>query len=157
MNGIDIAVVLSEVKSLVEGLYVDNIYLVDRALILKLRGGGISRELVVDADRAVYLTAFEKIKPIKPHQFAMFLRKYLSGLRVSNVSQRGLERIIEVSFEGGRGKYNLVAELFANGSVVFLDENHVVKAVLRRTYSKTRAIKVGSAYQYPPTLEDPRE
>lgn len=157
MNGIDIAVVLSEVKSLVEGLYVDNIYLVDRALILKLRGGGISRELVVDADRAVYLTTFEKIKPIKPHQFAMFLRKYLSGLRVSNVSQRGLERIIEVSFEGGRGKYNLVAELFANGSVVFLDENHVVKAVLRRTYSKTRAIKVGSAYQYPPTLEDPRE
>ncbi|MEM2238716.1 MAG: ribosome rescue protein RqcH [Candidatus Bathyarchaeia archaeon] len=157
MNGIDIAVVLSEIKSLVEGLYVDSIYLVDRALILKLRGGGISRELVVDIDRAVYLTTFEKIKPIKPHQFAMFLRKYLSGSRISNVSQRGLEKIVEILFEGGRGKYTLVAELFANGNVVFLDEDRVVKAVLRRTYSKTRVFKVGSVYQYPPTLEDPRE
>ncbi|MBS7612417.1 NFACT family protein [Candidatus Bathyarchaeota archaeon] len=157
MNGIDIAVILSEIKSLVEKLYVDSIYLMDKILVLKLRGGGVSRELVVDIDRAIYLTAFEKVKPIKPHQFVMFLRKYLSGLKVSKVSQRGLEKIVEVSFEGGRGKYTLVIELFGNGNLVFLDENRVVKAILRRVSSKTRTIKPGSTYQYPPTLEDPRE
>lgn len=156
MNGIDIAVVLSEVESLVEGLYVDSIYLLDKVLILKLRGGGVSRELVVDIGKAIYLTTFEKIKPIKPHQFAMLLRKYLSGLRVSKVSQRSLEKIVEVSFEDGRERYILVAELFGNGNLVFLDENRVVKAILRRAFSKTRRIRPGSTYQYPPTLEDPR-
>lgn len=157
MNGIDIAVILFEIKNLVEGLYIDNVYLMDRILILKLRGRGISRELVVDADRAIYLATSEKVKPIKPHQLAMFLRKYLCGSRVASISQRGLEKIVEISFESGRGRYILIIELFANGNIIFLDEKHVIKAILRRAHSKTRIIKVGSMYQYPPTLEDPRE
>jgi len=157
MNGIDIAVIVSEIKSLVEGLYVDSVYLVDKVLILKLKGGGVSRELVIDAGRGIYLTTFERVKPIKPHQFAMLLRKHLSGLKISKISQRGLEKIVEISFEGARGKYTLVAELFGTGNLALLDEGHVVKAVLRRTPSKARTIKLGSTYQYPSTLADPRE
>jgi len=157
MNGIDIALVVSEVKSLVEGLYVDSVYLIDKVLMLRLRGGGVSRELVLDAGRAIYLTTFERVKPIKPHQFAMLLRKHLSGLRVSKVSQRGLEKIVEVSFEGARGKYTLVAELFGVGNLILLDGERVVKAVLRRMPSRAKAIRPGLTYQYPPTLADPRE
>jgi predicted ribosome quality control (RQC) complex YloA/Tae2 family protein len=157
MNGIDIAVVISEIKSLVEGLYVDSVYLVDKVLILKLKGGGVSRELVIDAGRGIYLTTFEKVKPIKPHQFAMLLRRYISGLKISKISQRGLEKIVEVSFEGARGRCTLVAELFGTGNLILLDEEQVVKAVLRRMPSKARTIKLGSTYQYPSTLADPRE
>jgi len=157
MNGVDIAVLLAECREIVEGSYIDNIYMLDGELVFKLKRSGVSRELIVKPGRALYLTGFEKVKPLKPRSFVMLLRKHISGLKVIKVEQRGLERIVTVHLLGGRGEYKLIFELFGAGNVILTDKNNVVKAVMRRTVSKDRAVQLKAVYEYPPMLKDPRK
>lgn len=157
MNGIDIAVLLEESKGDVLNAYVDNIYLLDGELVFKLKRSGLSRELIVKPGRAVYLTSFEKIKPLKPHSFVMLLRKYVSGSRIVGVEQRGLERIVTIRLLSGWGEGKLILELFGDGNVILTDGDNMIKAVMRRVVSKDRSIQPKAVYEYPPILKDPRK
>ncbi|KYH37639.1 MAG: fibronectin-binding protein [Candidatus Bathyarchaeota archaeon B24] len=157
MNGVDIAVLLAESRDIVEDAYVDNVYMLDDELVFKLKRSGVSRELVVKPGRALYLTGFEKVKPLKPRSFAMLLRKHVSGLKITRIEQRGLERIVVIHLLGGRGESKLILELFGAGNVILTDKNNVVRAVMRRIVSKDRTVQPKTVYEYPPVLKDPRE
>ena len=58
--------------------------------------------LVLNADAgdcALYLTRTTKANPKVPPVFCMFLRKYLTGARIADIEQRGLDRVVIFTLE----------------------------------------------------------
>ena len=50
-------------------------------------------------DCSLYLTSHTKENPKVPPAFCMFLRKYLTGARIADITQRGLDRVVVFTLE----------------------------------------------------------
>jgi predicted ribosome quality control (RQC) complex YloA/Tae2 family protein len=84
----------------------------------------------------------KKIKTsIHPPGFCMFLRKYLSNSRISEVNQLTFERIIE--FKTNKGI--LLIELFGKNNLALCDENYKIIGTYRPA-NMSREFKKGEIY-----------
>ena len=126
-------------------------------IVLRLnRKGCPSTDLVIVRGLRVYTSRRDRPMPTQPSQFAMILRKHLNNSRLVSVEQRGFDRVIELSFEHGRGGYKLVIEMFRDGNVLLLDEEGVIVQPLTHAKYASRSLKKGVSYLPPPEAVDPR-
>ncbi|XRO76988.1 ribosome rescue protein RqcH [Methanocaldococcus sp. 10A] len=156
MTNVDVCCVVSELQNLVNGR-LDKAFLIDneqnRELILKIHvPEGGSRELVISIGKYKYitLTNYEREKPKLPPSFAMLLRKYLKNAKLIKIEQVNFDRIIIMYFETKEGIYKLVAELFGEGNVIFLNIEDTIIAPLRVERWSTRNIVPKEKYKFPP-------
>jgi predicted ribosome quality control (RQC) complex YloA/Tae2 family protein len=84
--------------------------------------------------------------PKNPPQFAMFLRKYISGGKVLAIRQHGLERILIFDIGKGPRVYHLIIELFDEGNVILADEQYTIIKPLRHHRFREREIIPGASY-----------
>ena len=141
MSGIDVKAITSELSGKLP-LWIDKVYQFDtRTMSIRLNGENKARhQMIIESGRRAHLVKDLPEPPKNPPQFAMFLRKYLSGGKVLAIHQHGLERIL--IFDVGKGNliYRLIIELFDEGNIILADENYTIIKPLRHHRFKEREI-----------------
>lgn len=163
-DGIFMAALAAELREKLIGGRVDKIYQPEKdTLILGIRSDRNNHRLKLSASSSlpyVSLTQAKPDNPMQPPMFCMLLRKHLTGARLTEIRQRGLERILDFVFDtfdelGNRVERILCAEIMGRHSnVIFYqaDTQVVVDAVKRisSAISRVRQIYPGVVYHLPP-------
>ena len=95
----------------------------------------------------IYFTDENKPSPLTAPNFCMLLRKYISGGRVSNVSQPGLERIIRIDLEhldelGDPSSKTLVIELMGKHSnIIFLNSDGMILDSIKHVTAQMSSVR----------------
>lgn len=154
--------VTDELQSAID-CHVDKIYQPARdVLVLQLRKKGFVKRLVLSAASGtarVHFTEQKYENPDTPPMFCMLARKIFSSARLIGVEQKGLERVIEFTFDtanemGDRIRPKIICELIGNSSNIILvgEDEKIYDAVHRSDIEKSdRLIVSGATYCYPAT------
>jgi predicted ribosome quality control (RQC) complex YloA/Tae2 family protein len=147
MSGIDVKAITSELTGKIP-LWVDKVYQFDsRTLAIRLNGENKARNLLlIETGRRAHLVKELPAPPKNPPQYAMLLRKYLSGGKVLAIHQHGLERILIFDIGKGTTTYRLIIELFDEGNIIFTDETSIIIKPLRHHRFREREIVPGACY-----------
>jgi predicted ribosome quality control (RQC) complex YloA/Tae2 family protein len=147
MSGIDVRVITSELCEKLP-LWIDKVYQFDtRTLGIRLNGENKARyQLIIESGRRAHLVLDMPEPPKNPPQFAMFLRKYISGGKVLAIRQHGLERILIFDIGKGQLVYRLIIELFDEGNVILTDEQYTIIKPLRHHRFREREIIPNATY-----------
>lgn len=147
MSGIDLRAVTCELSSHLP-LWIDKVYQFDtRTIGIRLNGENHAKfQLLIEAGRRAHLVKNFPPPPKNPPQYAMLLRKYLSGGKVLSIRQHGLERILIFDIGKGTLTYRLIIELFDEGNVILTDESLQIIKPLRHHRFKDRDIIPGVTY-----------
>jgi predicted ribosome quality control (RQC) complex YloA/Tae2 family protein len=154
----DVAAVVRELRELVLGSRVNNVYqLHGKALLFKLhKTGEPAFQLILEAGRRLHLTAYTLEKPAVPPAFCMGVRKYLRNARLKLVEQNEFERAVVFSFETKLGALNLVLELFGDGNIILTDANGRILQALIYKRMRHRNILRGELFRFaPPSGKNP--
>jgi predicted ribosome quality control (RQC) complex YloA/Tae2 family protein len=156
LASLDVRVLARELSAALAGGYLDKAYQPSYdELVLTVSGGGAPRRrLHIHIGKYVCLTSAEREMPQSPSQYAMILRKHVSGARIVAVEQHGFDRIIVLHLHVRDEPYRLVCELFRNGTVILVHRDEIVRPVTSRTWG-TRDVKAGRDFQMPPPRMDP--
>ncbi len=101
--------------------------------------------------RKIFLTEYKKTSPITPPSFCMFLRKYLMGAKIQDISQYNFDRVVEIKTENN----TLIVELFGGGNVILTDTNRSIIMPLEIQKWKDREIRPRVPYKYPSSNLNP--
>ncbi|MEM2924906.1 MAG: ribosome rescue protein RqcH [Methanocellales archaeon] len=156
MTSVDVSATVRELQILNNAL-VDKVYqhtYDEIRLQLYIKATGRS-DLVIEAGKRLHLTAYPRASPKTPSNFAMLLRKYISGGRIAEIKQHDFDRVIEIAIERGGEKNYLVVELFSKGNVILLNENRKIILPLHSYSFQNREVKQGLEYEYPPPQLNP--
>ena len=151
--------VTRELQTAIES-HVDKIYQPARdVLVLMLRKKGFVKKLVLSAASGtarVHFTEQKYENPETPPMFCMLARKIFSSARLVAVEQKGLERVIEFTFDttnemGDRIRPKIVCELITGSANIILvaDDGKIYDAVHRSDIDSDRLIVSGASYKYP--------
>ena len=126
-----------------------------------LRKKGFAKRLVLSAASGtarVHFTEQKYENPDTPPMFCMLARKIFSSARLIDITQKGLERVIEFTFDtanemGDRIRPKIVCELIGNSSNIILvgEDDKIYDAVHRSDIEATRLVVSGATYRYPDT------
>lgn len=107
----------------------------EKLLIFKIKGTKLKlNKLVISIDPnfcSIHLSSINLLNPDQPTSFCMLLRKHLESGIITNISQLGYERIIELTIDsynelGIKTKKTLQIELMGKYSNVILTENEII-------------------------------
>ena len=157
-DGVTIAALVAELKSRLVGGRVMKISQPEKdELILTVKNYEQYR-LLLSADASlplVYLTDTVKEAPLNSPAFCMLLRKHLQSARVTDISQPGLERIINIDFEhlddmGDLKNKRLIIEIMGKHSnIIFCDDEGTILDSIKRipaSVSSVREVLPGRSY-----------
>jgi predicted ribosome quality control (RQC) complex YloA/Tae2 family protein len=149
MSGLDIRAMTRELREK-RPLWVGKIYQFDGKTIgIRLNGEEHARyQLLVEPGRRAHLTQKLPEPPKLPSGFAMLLRKYLSGGRVIDSTQEGLQRIFSLAVGKRNTTYHLIFELFDEGNIILCDEQFTIIQPLWHHRFKDREVVPGARYLF---------
>jgi predicted ribosome quality control (RQC) complex YloA/Tae2 family protein len=141
MSGIDTRAITAELVDKLP-LWIDKVYQFDsRTLSIRLNGENKAHyQFIVEAGRRAHFVKDLPEPPKNPPQFAMLLRKYISGGKVLAIRQHGLERIIIFDIGKGTTTFHLILELFDEGNVILTDECFEIIKPLRHHRFRDRVV-----------------
>lgn len=147
MSGIDVRAMAYELSGKLP-LWIDKVYQFDsRTLGIRLNGENKAKyALIIEAGRRTHIVKSFPEPPKNPPQFAMLLRKYISGGKVLGIRQHGLERILIFDIGKGTATYHLFIELFDEGNVVLTDDDLTIIKPLWHHRFKDREVIPGVKY-----------
>lgn len=165
-DGVTIANVVSELKKALLG---GRIYKIaqpeEDELLLTVKQPDGQKRLFLSASASlplIYLTASNKPSPMTAPSFCMLLRKHLQNGRITDISQPGLERIINIRIEhldemGDLCRKTLVVEIMGKHSnIIFCNEDNTVIDSIKRVsaaVSSVREVLPGKPYFIPKTQD----
>ena len=141
MSGIDTRAITAELVDKLP-LWIDKVYQFDgHTLAIRLNGENKARyQFIVESGRRAHFVKDLPEPPKNPPQFAMLLRKYISGGKVLTIRQHGLERIIIFEIGKGTTTFHLIIELFDEGNVILTDDKFEIIKPLRHHRFKDRVV-----------------
>lgn len=154
MSSVDIAAIVIELQELLGARLVKAYQLGKGEIRLKLHHKG-PLDLIIESGKKIHLTKYKRPSPRMPSNFAMYLRKHLSGGRIAQIRQLDFDRIVEITIERWDKKLRLIAEMLPRGNIVVIDEDGTILLPLRRMSFASRKIKVGEKYERPPSRVNP--
>ena len=117
----------------------------------------VEKHLLLDASPQWYrahLTSTRAPNPPSPPAFCAALRKYLSGGRVTSITQRDSDRILDIRIQNNDEEYLLTAELMGKHANIILvsPENKILHAakLITSKQSRVREVLPGREYLPPP-------
>lgn len=163
-DGIALFGTISELKEVVTGSKIVKISQPDKnELIFTIRSSRQEYKLLLSADSIncrIHLTDESAKNPPSPPMFCMLLRKYLLGGKIEKISQKGLERIIEIIIQNTDefmqpAEYKLIIEIMGKHSnIILLDLNTdtIIDSIKRISFevNRYREILPGKVYTQPP-------
>jgi len=110
MSSFDIMAMVAEIDG---DIWIKKIYQPSpERLRIQLRfSGGVTKNLIVEPGRKIYLSKYQAQTPKKPSNFAMVLRKYLSNARLKEIRQHNFERVLDLTFQKEE-TFHVIVELF---------------------------------------------
>lgn len=161
-DSLTVRAVVQELEPALTGGFVQHIAQpVPTELLLSVRNQGANQTLLLSCDAAnarAYLTVVKRPNPPAPPAFCMLCRKYIEGARIVNVSQRGFDRVLDITLLDREGDtFLLTAELMGKHSNLILTNAagtilDAAKRITRRT-SRFREVLPGVSYLAPPASE----
>lgn len=165
-DGIVVANIVKELKEALSGARISKIAQPESdALLLTLKGVSGQRRLLLSASASLpfaYLTQTNKQGPMTAPNFCMLLRKFIANGKITEISQPGLERIVQFEIEhldelGDLCRKRLVVELMGKHSnIIFCDENgRIIDAIkhIPASVSSVREVLPGRDYFIPNTQD----
>lgn len=164
-DGIVIANLTKEIKNNIEGCKISKIAQPEKdELILTFKNNKETYRLLISASASlplIYFTETNKQSPMTAPNFCMLLRKYIGSGRITQVSQPGLERIIQFEIEhldelGDMCRKKLIIELMGKHSnIIFCkDDGTIIDSIKRVSaqVSSVREVLPGREYFIPQTI-----
>lgn len=166
-DGITVAAVVRELRESLSG---GRIYKIaqpendELLLTIKTTDGGQKR-LLISADASlplIYFTENNKPSPMTAPGFCMLLRKHLQNGRITDITQPGLERIVNLHIEhlnemGDLCRKTLAVEIMGKHSnIIFLnDDNKIIDSIkhISGMVSSVREVLPGRDYFIPETQD----
>jgi predicted ribosome quality control (RQC) complex YloA/Tae2 family protein len=166
-DGVVIANVIHELRETLLGGRINKIAQPEKdELILTVKGQIREQyKLLLSAGAGlplIYLTENTKPSPMTAPNFCMLLRKHLNGARILDISQPGLERIINFKLEhldemgDLRIKYLIIELMGKHSNIIFCDEDMTIIDSIKRInqfVSSVREVLPGREYFIPATTE----
>jgi predicted ribosome quality control (RQC) complex YloA/Tae2 family protein len=166
-DGVVIANLIHELRSTLLGGRIKKIAQPEKdELILTIKGQEREQyKLLLSAGAGlplIYLTENNRPSPLTAPNFCMLLRKHLNSARLVDISQPGLERIINFKLEhldemgDERTKYLIIELMGKHSNIIFCDEDMTIIDSIKRVnqfVSSVREVLPGRKYFIPQTLE----
>lgn len=166
LDGIYLRHLKAEIENNILGARVDKIYQPSRdELVFVMRSLEGSYKLLLSArpnTARVNFTATKPENPKQPPMLCMLMRKRLQSAKLTEVEQKGLERVLTLKFDavnelGDHVMLSLVCEIMGKYSnIIFVNEEGKVIDALRRVdaeMSSERLILPGIIYRDPPAQD----
>lgn len=163
LDGIFLHHLKNEVSAFAEGSRIEKIHQPSKEeLVLSLRSREGAKKLLLScrADAAgIYFTDYPPENPSKPPMLCMLLRKHLTGAKITDITQNGLERIVQLGFQavnelGDLCHLVLSVEIMGRYSnIILINEKGIIIDALKRideTKSQVRLVLPGEKYVLPP-------
>ena len=133
-------------------------------LMIHTRAGNVKLLLSAGPSHArAHLIKEAPVNPPEPYTFCMLMRKHLNAARITEVSQAGCERIMEITFEtmnelGFTVNKKLICEIMGKHSnivLVDLERGRILDSIKRVGFdvNRVRQTLPGLIYQYPPAQD----
>ncbi len=163
LDGITLSMLKNEISEKLIGARVDKIHQPSKEeLVLSLRWNGGNGKLLISASASsprIHFTESSVDNPKNPPMFCMLMRKHLSGAKLIEIEQFGLERMLHLSFAtynefGDPVVIKLAVEIMGRHSNIMLigPDGRIIDAIKRVTadMSSVRQVMPGMAYVFPP-------
>lgn len=166
-DGIVTMAVASELQSIITTGKIDKVYQPETdELVFNIHTKSGNVKLFASASSAssrVHLIEDTLPNPPAPLSFCMLLRKHIQGARITDVSQKGSERILEISLEtlnelGFTVSKKLIFEIMGKHSNIVLTDIATGKIIdcikhISIDVNRIRQLLPGVIYQYPPAQD----
>ena len=166
LDGIFLSFLKNELTDAVVNARVEKIYQPSpEELVVSMRGKEGHKKLLFSVranSPRVQLTNITPENPAVPPMLCMLLRKHLSGARLVDIRQPGLERILFFDFDGTNEmgdavRLTLCIEIMARHSnIILMNESGKILDSVKRvdiTTSSVRQVLPGMQYQLPPAQD----
>lgn len=164
LDGIYLSTLIKNLKNTLVNCKVDKINQPEKdEIILTVRKERKNIKLLISASAKfarIHFTQISKKNPITAPMFLMVLRKYLSGGRIADISQKDGDRIVIIKIEncdelGFNSTYSLITEIMGRHSNITLvrdRDNKVMECIKHITpnINSYRVLYPGVDYVYPP-------
>jgi predicted ribosome quality control (RQC) complex YloA/Tae2 family protein len=149
MSGLDVRAGVLELAERLP-LWIGKWYQFDAKTVgVRINGEGhIRYHFLIEAGRRAHLIDQMPTPPKSPPGFAMLLRKFLTGGRVTGIRQKGLERVFSIDVMRKDASYHLIVELFDEGNIVLTDEAYTIIKPLWHHRFKDRQVVPGEPYDF---------
>lgn len=166
-DGIVIANIIHELRAVLIGGRINKIAQPEKdELILTIKAQEKEQyKLLLSAGAGlplIYLTENTKPSPLTAPNFCMLLRKHLNGAKIIDISQPGLERIVNFKLEhlNEMGdlctKYLIIELMGKHSNIIFCDDHMVILDSIKRInqfVSSVREVLPGRDYFIPQTID----
>ena len=164
LDGIYLYSLVHDLKKSILNCKIDKINQPEKdEIILTLRKDRKNIKLLISASSKfprIHLTNITKQNPLQAPMFAMVMRKYLIGGKITDISQVNGDRIIQLHIEatdelGFNSKYILIVEIMGRHSNITLvreRDNKIMECIkhISADINTYRVLYPGIAYVYPP-------
>ncbi len=156
ISTIEVSILAGELNAEYSGFHIEKFYdLGNGRFRMKVRGNGRDVSLVVYLCHAVCPAQYIESAD-QPSQFAMAVRKRITGFVIHEVHQLGRDRILIFELHKGNLASNIILEMFGKGNLIIADQAmKITLAYVQRDF-KDRSIRIGSIYS-PPAQPGRRE
>lgn len=170
LDGFTIHALIDELRPIIVNTRVDRIHQsAPEEVAIQLRGVRESLTLILSAHAqlARFHLGERPGAPQNPPPFAMLLRKHLTGARLINLQQYGLERVVRFEFDtfeeyaGQAAKYIYLEIMGRHSNLILTDHEDVILGAVKHVneqQSRVRQVLPGEKYTFPPSQhkKDPR-
>ena len=136
-SSLDIRAMVAELNSQVAGCKLNSVFSVNsRTYLIKCGKSTKKLSIVIESGTKVLISSESVKKEDKPNGFCQQLRKIIGSLFVKSVEQVGIERIVNITFNGADQEnkaftFHLMVELYSKGNIVLCNSDYVIVALLR--------------------------
>lgn len=155
--------IIAELKPALIGAKVNKVFEPTKNdIILGLYNNGLNYALLLCSNPEtcrICLTTYSKPNPQVAPNFCMLLRKYLVGSRIIDISNKDLERTVEIKFEAYNELNDLVTrKLFIEimsrqSNIILTNENNVIIDTLKHIESGNRELLPAHQFVFTPILK----
>lgn len=86
---------------------------------------------IIESGFRMHTTDFDWPKSHAPSGFSTKLRKHIRNKRIENISQIGVDRLVDFQFGSNQAANHLIVELYDRGNLVLTDHSYTIIAILR--------------------------
>uniref|UniRef100_A0A8C9GBQ0 Uncharacterized protein n=1 Tax=Piliocolobus tephrosceles TaxID=591936 RepID=A0A8C9GBQ0_9PRIM len=113
LTALDIRAVITSCKKLVVGSVVTNIYNISNKIyVLKCSKKDEKYFLLVEVEKRIHITEWKREKNVMPSAFTMKLRKHLRSRKITNITQLGGDRVVDIQFGYDNNACHLIIEFY---------------------------------------------
>lgn len=159
LDGVFLNRLRAEIADTAVGGRVDKIHQPTReSVVIAMRSQGGNHKLLISASASnprLHFTALPQDNPKSPPMFCMLMRKHLTGAKLVEIRQLGLDRVLQLLFEttnelGDRVVMTLAVEIMGRHSNIILvdNDNRIVDSIKRVSdeMSRVRPVLPGMSY-----------